>query len=104
MTTDGLCRHNDYMRRGTVGARELKARLGKYLRSVRGGKTLIVTDRGEPIAELRPLEEDFDRKIARLRAAGKIGGGSGRVRPSAPLRIPGVSLSDAVLEDREDRF
>lgn len=92
------------MTRNTVGARELKARLGKYLRTVRAGKTLIVTDRGEPVAELRPLEEDLDRKIARLRAAGKLGGGSGRVRPHSPLRIPGVTLSDAVLEDREDRF
>lgn len=91
-------------RKATVGARELKARLGKYLRTVRSGQTLIVTDRGEPVAELRPLEEDLSRKLARLRAAGKIGGGSGLVRPSQPLRIPGVSLSDAVLEDREDRF
>ena len=91
-------------RKATVGARELKARLGMYLRTVRSGQTLIVTDRGEPVAELRPLEEELPRRLARLRAAGKIGGGDGLVRPSKPLRIPGVSLSDAVLEDREDRF
>lgn len=92
------------MARNTVGVRELKASLGKYLRTVRGGTTLIVTDRGEPIAELRPLQDGLDQKLARLRAAGVIGGGSGRLRPFKPLQIPGVSLSDAVLEDREDRF
>lgn len=43
----------------TVGARELRARLGKYLRSVREGETLIVTDYGEPIAELRPIRDDL---------------------------------------------
>ena len=31
----------------SVGARELKTRLGHYLREVRGGHTIVVTDRGE---------------------------------------------------------
>ena len=92
------------MARNTVGARELKTRLGTYLRKVRNGKTLIVTDRGEPIAELRPIQDDFERKLAKLRAAGVISGGSGRLKPFDPITAPGVSLSDAVLEDREDRF
>lgn len=92
------------MARNAVGVRELKARLGKYLRTVRAGKTLIVTDRGEPIAELRPLQDDLEQKLAKLRAAGVIGGGSGRLKPFEPIEIPGVSLSDAILEDREDRF
>ncbi len=92
------------MPRNTVGARELKARLGKYLRTVRAGKTLIVTDRGEPVAELRPLEDDMERRLAKLRAAGRISGGSGRLRPFEPIPIQGVSLSEAILEDREDRF
>ena len=92
------------MARNAVGVRELKAQLGKYLRSVRGGKTLIVTDRGEPIAELRPLQEDLDQKLARLRAAGRISGGSGRLKPFEPIRIDGPSVSSAILEDREDRF
>ena len=46
------------MERSVVGARELKTRLGTYLRRVREGRTLLVTDRGEPIAELRPLPAD----------------------------------------------
>lgn len=89
---------------GTVDLQELKARLGNYLRAVRSGRTLILTDGGEPIAELRPLQGEFEQKLARLRATGRIGGGSGRLKPFEPIRIPGVSISDAVLEDREDRF
>lgn len=92
------------MPRNTVGARELKARLGTYLRAVRSGRTLIVTDRGEPVAELRPLQDDLEQKLAKLRAAGRISGGSGRLTPFEPIRIQGVSLSEAILEDREDRF
>ena len=36
-----------------VGVRELKNRLSEYLRLVRAGEDILVTDRGEVIAELR---------------------------------------------------
>ena len=37
----------------TVGVRELKSRLSEYLRMVRRGEEVLITDRGEVIAELR---------------------------------------------------
>lgn len=37
-----------------VGCREFKNRMGKYLHTVRQGQTLIITDRGRPIAQLGP--------------------------------------------------
>ena len=36
-----------------VGIRELKNHLGEYLRLVRRGERILVTDRGEVMAELR---------------------------------------------------
>lgn len=36
-----------------VGVRELKNRLSEYLRLVRRGEEILVTDRGEVVAELR---------------------------------------------------
>jgi antitoxin (DNA-binding transcriptional repressor) of toxin-antitoxin stability system len=38
----------------TVGVRELKNRLSEYLREVRRGESVLVTDRGEVIAEFSP--------------------------------------------------
>ena len=38
----------------TVGIRELKNRLSEYIRQVRSGDTVLVTDRGEVVAELTP--------------------------------------------------
>src|SRR3954466_3240041 len=38
----------------SVGVRELKNRLSEYLREVRSGATVLVTDRGEVVAELSP--------------------------------------------------
>ncbi len=37
-----------------VGLRELKNRLSQYIRQVRSGEGLLVTDRGEVVAELVP--------------------------------------------------
>ena len=95
------------MARNTVGARELKTRLGTYLQRVREGRTLVVTDRGEPIAELRPLPSgpSLEAKLLKLASKGTVTLPT-RASPSAfrPIRSRGTSVSDAVLEDREDRF
>jgi prevent-host-death family protein len=38
----------------TVGSRELKNRLGRYLGLVPKGETIVVTDRGKTVAHLVP--------------------------------------------------
>jgi prevent-host-death family protein len=101
------CSHNDYMAPNLVGARELKARLGTYLRRVREGRTLIVTDRGDPIAELRPLgaATGVDAVLAKLQAAGAVTRTTNApLRPFRQVNSRGRSAAAAVLEDRQDRF
>ena len=94
----------------TVGARELKIRLGTYLRRVREGESLVVTERGRPIAELRPLpapEAGEDAKLVSLAAAGLISWDPGRPGlPNARRPLPGRSrsLSRALEEERGDRI
>ncbi len=39
----------------TVSITDLKARLSEYLRRVRAGDTVVVTDRGAPIAMVSPV-------------------------------------------------
>jgi antitoxin (DNA-binding transcriptional repressor) of toxin-antitoxin stability system len=41
----------------SVGVKQLKSRLSEYLRLVRGGETVLVTDRDEVVAELRPTRK-----------------------------------------------
>ena len=59
-----------------VGIRELKAHLSHYVRLVREGGRVVVTDRGEEVAELRAvtpaspgLRELIDSGQVRWRAA-----------------------------------
>ncbi len=95
------------MERNVVGARELKTRLGTYLRRVREGRTVLVTDRGEPIAELRPLPRDTNVPAALLKLSSKRAV-TLPVRKAMvafrPIQSRGRALSEAVLEDRKDRF
>lgn len=91
-----------------VGARELKTRLGSYLREVRRGRTIVVTDRGEPVAELRPIvlaETGDTAQLDRLVALGRLSRSSkAPLAPFRPIRHQGPSLSRAIVEDREDRL
>ena len=94
--------------RSTVGSRELKTRLGTYLGRVRRGATLLVTDRGEPVAELRPLDAAGSPEDAGLVALEVLGvvtrNPKARLSPFRPVRSSGRPVSEAVVEGREDRF
>jgi len=95
------------MARNVVGARELKTRLGTYLQRVREGRTLVVTDRGEPVAELRPLSSDgsLPSALLKLSTKGTLTLPTRDCLPAfRPIRSRGASVADAVSEDREDRF
>ncbi len=79
--------------------RQLKNDLSRYLRRVREGTTIIVTDRGEPIARIVPAGVPDD--VARLITEGRISWSGARVRPAKPVRVAtGAPLSDYVAEDR----
>ena len=96
------------MRKITVGSRELKTRLGTYLRLVQRGQILVVTDRERPVAELKPIVIDGKSEEGRLDELAAIGFLTHT--SSAPLtrikraRIKGKPLSATIIEDREDRF
>ena len=92
-----------------VGARELKTRLGTYLRQVREGTTIIVTERGEPIAELRPLSKAAARtdkgRLDELVAVGALTRKSeGRLPSFVSIPAAGEPISGTIVKDREERF
>ena len=94
--------------RKTVGARELKTRLGTYLREVSRGRTIVVTERGEPVAELRPIRRSGNREEARLEELVALGiltrTSKKPLAPFKAVKVKGAPVSETVIEDREDRF
>ncbi len=89
-----------------VGVRELRQNLSVYLRKVRRGEKLEVTERGQPVAILQPIVA-ADDKLARLEARGiSLRRGAGNLADlSPPATIePDPSLAEALDEAREDRI
>lgn len=83
-----------------VGVRELRNALSRYLHRVRGGQTIVITDRGEPVARLIPAGRP--EPLARLMAEGRVTwSGTAFQPPGKPIRPrPGPPFSHYVSEDR----
>jgi prevent-host-death family protein len=98
-----------------AGIAELKASLSEYVRRVSAGEEIVITDHGRPVARLMPYErqggpdsEEIERLIADGILAPPKEAGSERLladlqalRRPAP---PGVSLVEAILEERESGY
>ena len=63
----------------SVEVKQLKARLSEYLRHVRAGETILITDRDGLVAELRPATrrqartpENFDELLDSLAERGEV--------------------------------
>jgi antitoxin (DNA-binding transcriptional repressor) of toxin-antitoxin stability system len=78
-----------------VGVRDLKAKLSEYLRRVREGETVLVTDRGVVVAELgpplRPEEPRLPSKLEEMAAAGLVTLGAGNDPDAYPEFEPLLS-------------
>jgi prevent-host-death family protein len=91
----------------TVGSRELKNRLGRYLGMVGKGETIIVTDRGKPVARLSPAEPDSlktnnaDDFLRHMEAEGHLRRGTRPFRRVKPIKLKGKPMSQMILEDRD---
>ena len=100
------CGHNGRMPT-TVGIRDLRNSLSRWLRLVRTGERVIVLDRGVPVAVLSAVPPRGEActvagHLASLAARGLLLLGSNR-RHRVPRKLPRVNLSDAVREDRGER-
>jgi prevent-host-death family protein len=90
-----------------VGSSELKNRLGRYLGFVGRGETIIVTDRGKPVARLVPPEPEpettysVEELLKRLEAEGHLRRGTRPFRRFKPIRVKGKPMSQMILEDRD---
>ena len=86
-----------------IGVRELRQHASRYLRRVRGGETIEVTDRGRPVARLVPVANGstWDRLVAE----GRVSEARGSLA-DLPMPPPGPkgkpSLSEILKQMRED--
>jgi antitoxin (DNA-binding transcriptional repressor) of toxin-antitoxin stability system len=94
------------MKKATIS--QTKNSLSAYLELVKRGETILILDRDRPIARLVPVEaarRGDDARLADLERLGVVRRAA--QRPSRKLPPPvalraGVSLLDALLQDREE--
>jgi len=88
----------------TIGIRKLKENLSRYMKRVKTGERIIVTDRRKEIAIIIPLAKKAgeEEKIYELIRHGVVACWAGGKPEGMPARIVsrGKSVSSAVIEDR----
>jgi len=94
----------------TVGVKVLKNKLSEYLRLVRGGETILITDRDRVVAELAPPDPTRASRLPDALLADAVRRGlvtPAPLPPGAPQETRGVAPLDEILgeldADRADR-
>ncbi len=91
----------------TVGSRELKNRLGRYLGMVGKGETIIVTDRGKPVARLSRPSLKLIRAITWMiffcvwKRKAIFEEPRGPFKRFKPIKVKGKPMSQMIIEDRD---
>lgn len=88
-----------------VGVRELRSNLASLLRRAQAGETIVVTDRGSPVATLGPALSKrpsfWEEELAAGRLAPPVNPGA-EVEVGPPLEPGRTSLREIVARMREE--
>jgi prevent-host-death family protein len=85
-----------------VGIRDLKARLSEYVREVKGGATIVVTEHGRAVARLVPEPPSLRARLLALAETGEVAWNGEPFAPPRPkARVRGTrTLADLIVEER----
>jgi prevent-host-death family protein len=91
----------------TANVAQLKARLSEYLRHVKAGNEVVITERGVPVARLAPLDAEERRATRRERLirAGILRPAKGaRTKLGMPKSTPsaGTAFLEMLLAERSE--
>jgi prevent-host-death family protein len=99
-----MCYVSERNRPARVGVRELRQNLSVYLRRVKQGERLDVTERGQVVAHLEPKRQEPMSVLDRMIAEGSATPASGNLAdlpPPLPAG-PGPTLTEILLQMREE--
>lgn len=86
----------------TTTATNLKAKLGFYMKAVRAGKKVIITDRGLPTAQLCPVGAQKEPPLPVFQGKQPSSPPLGKVAVRG-LKGRKINASEMLLEDRQRR-
>jgi prevent-host-death family protein len=85
-----------------VGIRELKTRLGRYVRKVKAGDAVVITERGKPVGLIVPMGLPVESRMKELAQSGLIAWSGRKLRKLSPVaRTRGrKTVAELLLQDR----
>lgn len=90
-----------------IGLREANQQFSRLMKAVRDGREVLLTDRGKPLAVVKPVRggDETEATIRRLETAGFLRPAEKRNRLPAwnPKTLRGVPLADTIREERDER-
>jgi prevent-host-death family protein len=92
-----------------MGLREANQHFSRAVKAVKAGREVVLTERGRPVAVIKPLRaiEPAGAVIERLASEGRLrlaeAPGPVRRRGWRPLKTKGPPLSETLREDRDAR-
>ena len=90
-----------------IGLREANQQFSRLMKAVRGGEEVLLTERGRPLAMVKPIRGGYEMEsiIQRLETAGFLRPASrrGTLPPWGPRSVRGVPVSQTVRKERDDR-
>jgi prevent-host-death family protein len=91
------------IREKRIGIRELKSTLSECVREVKAGRTIVVTEHGQPVARIIPEAAPLNDRVEALRQAGAIAWSGRRLRAAKPAgKVRGnKTVADLVVENRD---
>jgi prevent-host-death family protein len=86
-----------------VGVRELKSRLSHYLRQVKAGQSVVITERGRPVGRIVPVSQTLDERLEAMVQVGLIQWSGKKLAPMPPVAcVHGDgSVAGLLVEERE---
>jgi prevent-host-death family protein len=90
-----------------LGLREANQHFSKAIKAVRAGKEVVLTERGQPIAVIKPIKAEREQgaRLERMADEGLITLPSrkGRMPRFEPICTTGEPLSQTIIDDRDER-
>ena len=86
-----------------IGTRELRNKLSAYLRRVKAGETIIITEHGKPIGQILPIEISLEERMKALQAAGFLEWSGRKLKPRQAVVVNrGPKATAEVISEGRD--
>jgi prevent-host-death family protein len=90
-----------------LGLREANQHFSKAIKAVRAGQEVVLTERGQPIAVIKPITGSTEPEAALRQMADQglitLPTSKGPLPRFEPAPVRGKPLSQTIIDDRDDR-